>query len=73
MANQDKEFFSDWHRERYLEDVEREIAGWKRRIAELEALDLPGDERVLKQTKGALSAAQAELRRLRPPKAAAKK
>lgn len=58
------EFFSDWHRERYLEDLERERAGHERRLSELEALGQGAGTPGYDQAQAGVEAVTAELARL---------
>lgn len=67
-----REFFSQWHRDRYLEDCEREAAGAQRRIEELQAT--PTDTEALEKTAGEMREnALNEIRRLTGQRAAAKR
>jgi len=70
----DKEFFSEWHRDRFLEGCEREVLGCRRRIAELEDVGLEPGDPALDQAKLGLKNALAEVARVggEGPKPAAK-
>lgn len=57
------EFPTAWHRERYIADLEREVAGAERRIVELK--ELPLVEETLAGAKAALRNAENELERAR--------
>lgn len=54
--NRPPEFASDWHYERHLADLERELAGRQARLAELKTLDT---------TPSALAQAKAEVQAVR--------
>lgn len=56
------EFPTDWHYEEHLQALQRELAGRKNRLAELEAM---GDdaEAAIEETKGEIDAVEGELRR----------
>jgi hypothetical protein len=56
------EFPSDWHRERHLEDLEREVTGRLNRLGELEDRGAHPDE--IAQAEAEVEAAQGELARL---------
>lgn len=56
------EFPTDWHQEAYVNDLEREVAGRKNRLAELKALNAHQD--LLDQTQVEIDAAKAELLRV---------
>lgn len=58
------EFPSDWHRERYAEDVARELAGQQRRVAELKAAGASADDPAMRDAKAGIDAARAELARM---------
>jgi hypothetical protein len=67
-----KEFPTDWHRDRYLEDLEREVLGAQRRVEELKVLT--ADPELLAQAEQQVANARAELKRLgHGQKAAAKR
>lgn len=66
------EFPTEWHQERHLEDLERELAGRERRIAELNELQTHPD--VLAQAEADRDAVLAQLERYgKGPGAAAKR
>ena len=56
------EFPTDWHWERHLEDLERELAGRKNRLAELQSLEPVNDEAVA-VTESEIAAVEKELAR----------
>ena len=69
------EFPSDWHYENYLENLAREIQGYKDQIAYLKSLDGPyqDKEEAIGNAEGGLAAAQAELKHYTGPKSASKR
>lgn len=63
------EFPTPWHRETYIDGLEREVAGAKRRIEELAETD--ATEQTITDAKAALENARAELARVKGEKKAA--
>lgn len=67
-----REFFSEWHRDAFLEGCEREVLGAQRRLDELRATE--GDtEQLERQYETMLENARAEIRRLTGQRGAAKR
>jgi hypothetical protein len=72
MAKHLPEFPTEWHQERYVEDLDRELAGAQRRVSDLQALALPDDDPAMVDALAGVEAVKAEQRRLKPkPKAKA--
>lgn len=68
------EFPTDWHQDAYEEGLGRELAGYRRRIAELRAIGVRDEEGSLRDALSGEQAVLAELRRLgHGQKAAAKR
>ena len=66
MATRFAEFPTDWHQERYAEDLERELAGAEKRVAELETLGLGPEDIALRDALAGVEATKAQLRRFKP-------
>lgn len=59
------EFPTEWHQDAYLAGLEREVEGYKRRMAELEALGLGKGDVAWDQAASGVEAAKAELARVK--------
>ena len=69
------EFPSDWHYENHLENLAREIQGYKDQVEYLKALEGPEEDKAqaIANAEGGLAAAQAELKHYSGPKNASKR
>ena len=65
------EFATEWHYERHLEDLARELAGREARLAELKTLDT--SQHVLDEVETEIAACRAELDRYTGRKKASKR